>query len=178
MPTKGKSSKAALAESLIAGTKLHFANVTSLAFDSATFTPAQIETAFQTLIDLRTAVEAAQAAAATKVAAEGNQAPAVLGLMTAYVAFVRNTFAKSPDVLADFGLKPKKARAPMTAVAKAAAAAKREATRAARNTMGSQQKKTVKGTVTGVTVTPVVAAAPPVATASPAPGGGSTTHGA
>ena len=178
MPKKGKNSKAALAESLTAGTKKHFATAASLAFDSATFTPAQIETEFQRLIDLRAGVEAAQAAAATKVAAEVNQAPAILGLMTAYVAFVRNTFAKSPDVLADFGLKPKKARAPMTAVAKAAAAAKRKSTRTARKTMGSQQRKTVTGTVTGVVVTPVDAAAPPVVTASPATSGGSSTHGA
>jgi hypothetical protein len=135
-------------------------------------------TSFQTLVNLRTDVEAAQAAAATKVAAEVNQAIAIILLMTAYVAFLRTTFAKSPDVLADFGLKAKKVRAPMTVVAKAAAAAKRKSTRDARNTMGSQQKKTVKGTVTGVTVTPVVSAAPPVVTASPAPGGGSTTHGA
>jgi hypothetical protein len=42
--------------------------------------------------------------------------------------------------LADFGLNPKKARTPLTIEEKAAAAAKRKATRAARHTMGSKQK--------------------------------------
>ena len=57
-------------------------------------------------------------------------------------------------MLADFGINPK-ARAPLTVEAKAAAAAKRAATRAARHTMGSQQKKAIKGDVTGVLVTPI-----------------------
>ena len=46
--------------------------------------------------------------------------------MAAFVAFVKATFGNSPDVLADFGLKPKKATTPLTVEQKAAAAAKRE----------------------------------------------------
>jgi hypothetical protein len=65
-------------------------------------------------------------------------------------------------VLADFGIHPK-TRAPLTVEAKAAAAAKREATRTARGTKGSVQKKGIKGAVIGVTVTPITAA-PPIAT--------------
>jgi hypothetical protein len=61
-------------------------------------------------------------------------------------------------VLADFGIHPK-ARTPPTVEASLAAVAKRRATRAARRTMGSQQKKAVKGDVTGVVVTPTTAAA-------------------
>ena len=72
-------------------------------------------------------------------------------------------------MLADFGITPK-ARAPLTVEAKAAAAAKRAATRAARHTMGTQQKKGIKGDVTGVLVTPITAASPTVAApASPTP---------
>jgi len=37
------------------------------------------------------------------------------------VSFVRTTFSESPDVLADFGLEPKKASTPLTAQQKAAA---------------------------------------------------------
>ena len=64
----------------------------------------------------------------------------------------------------------------------AAANAKREATRAARGTKGTQQRKAVKGAVTGVAITPIVAAAPVVtaapATPSPASNGSATSGGA
>ena len=137
--------------------------------------------AFQLIIDLRKAVEDAKAATATKVAAEEAQIDSPYALLTAYVDFVKTTFAQSPDVLADFGLKKKASAAPATVEAKAAAIAKRESTRAKRNTMGSKQRLAVKGTVTVVVVTPNDAAKEPVVTASPAnapqgAGGGSSTH--
>ena len=87
--------------------------------------------------------------------------------LDAFVTFVKAAFGTSPDALADFGLQPKKAKAPATVTAKAAAAVKRAATRKARNTMGSQQRKLVKGDVTGVIVTPITAPAP----VTPAPNG-------
>jgi len=79
-------------------------------------------------------------------------------------------------VLADFGIQPPKVRVPLTVEAKAAAAAKRAATRAARHTMGSQQKKAVKGDVTGIVMTPITAAPPTVTTPAPAgsPSSGTT----
>jgi hypothetical protein len=84
-------------------------------------------------------------------------------------------------VLADFGLRPKKAPTPLTVEEKAAAAAKRKATRVARNTMGSQQKKAVTGTFVGVVVTPIWTAPitpAPAAPNGPTPGptGGTTPH--
>jgi hypothetical protein len=178
MSKSGKQTQAALAEQLIAGTKKHFTSATPVAFAGASFTPAQIETSFQTLIDLRTEVDTAKASAKAKVAAEKAQAPALRTFMAAFVSFVKATFGNSPDVLADFGLKPKKARAPLTVEQKAAAAAKRKATRAARKTMGSKQRKAVKGDVAGIVVTPLVAP-PPVAAApaSPSAPTGGTTAG-
>jgi hypothetical protein len=52
---------------------------------------------------------------------------------------LKAAYGSALDVLADFGLKPKKARTPATVEAKAAAVAKRTATRAARHTLGSVQ---------------------------------------
>jgi hypothetical protein len=88
-------------------------------------------------------------------------------------------FGNQPDVLADFGLVPRKAPTPLTVEQKAAAAAKRKATRAARNTMGAVQKKKVVGTVTGVTITPITAPEPiaPVTATPTAPIPGATTGG-
>jgi hypothetical protein len=82
------------------------------------------------------------------------QGPPLRSRMAAFVAFVKASFGPTPDVLADFGLKPKKAPTPLTIEQKAAAAAKRAATRAARRTMGAKQKKAVKGTITTIVSTP------------------------
>jgi hypothetical protein len=178
-----KNKSASRAEQLIAGTKQDFANVASLAFAGSTYTPAQVQTSLQTLVDLRNAVDAAKAVTATKVAAEKAQAPSLRRFMSAYVTFVKATFGDHPDVLAHFGLAPRKAATPLTVEEKAAAAAKRKATRDARHTMGPQQKRDVKGDVTGVKVTPVTATkpvatspAPAPATATPGTAGAATPH--
>src|SRR5579859_6814386 len=61
---------------------------------------------------------------------------------------------------------------PMTAEQKAAAAAKRKATRTARQTMGKNQKKTVQGSVTAkLVVTPVAPSSGAAPVASPEPVG-------
>ena len=80
--------------------------------------------------------------------------------LVAFVSFVRGTFGESPEVLADFGLLPKKVRKPLTVEQLAAAKAKRAATRKARGTTSKKQKLAVKGDVTGVVVTPITATSP------------------
>jgi hypothetical protein len=164
--TTGKSTDVALATQLVAGTKQHFSTASSLTFGNGTFTPAQVEAFLQTLIDLRTAVDDAKSATKAKIVAEAAQAPSLRSQMAAFVTYVKATFGNSPDALADFGLKPKKARAPLTIGQQAAAAAKRAATRAARHTMGSKAKQKVKGTITTI-VTPPTAPAPAPVVPSP-----------
>ena len=140
-------------------------------------------------MSLRTAVDAAKAAATAKITAEEAQAPALLSLMAALVEYVKVTFSASPDVLADFGLKPRKAATPLTAAQKATANAKRQSTRAARGITSKKAKKAVKGNVVDVTLTPVLAGppvtpaqptaptAPPVPQTGGASGGSGNTHG-
>ncbi len=175
----GKSNAVARATQLVAGTNSQFAKGTKLAFASSTFTPAQVLTQLQLLISLRAGVTDARAALAAKLAAEEAQMPALLAFMKAFVAFVKATFSNSPDVLAAFGLAPKKTTTPDVQTL-AAANAKREATREARGTKGTRQRKSVKGAVTGVVVTPIVAGPPVVAAAPAAPSNatsGSATSG-
>jgi hypothetical protein len=163
--TTVKNTVVSAAGQLIAGTKKHFASATSLAFGGGTHTLAELEASLQTLADLRTAVDDARTATQTKVAAEATQAPPLRSLMAAYVAFVKATFGSTPDALADFGLKPRKPRTPLTLEQKALAAAKGKATRAARHTMGPVQKKEVTGTITTiVSSTPATAPQPVVTT--------------
>jgi hypothetical protein len=182
---QNKGSETALATLLVAGTQKHFATVASLTFASASFTPAQVAAKLQELVTLRTDTDNARATLETKVAADTVQAPALLTFQRAYVQFVKTTFSNSPDILADFGLKAKKARTPLTVERKATAVAKNAATRSARGTKGAKQKLEVTGAVTGVVVTPVTAAKPgpaaavtsgtstpagsPVASVTPAP---------
>jgi hypothetical protein len=168
--TQGKGTAVALAEQLVAGTNKHFANLTHVAFAGGSFTPTQITEKLQALVKLRNDVDAAKALTKAKLAAEKTDMTSLRIFMDAFVTFVKAAYGTSPDVLADFGLHPK-ARTPLTVEAKAAAAAKRKATRAARHTMGAIQKKSVKGAVIGITVTPVTMAQP-IATEPSSP----TTH--
>ncbi|MBV9945446.1 MAG: hypothetical protein JOZ69_01195 [Myxococcales bacterium] len=165
--TRGKSSEVALAAQLIAGTNKHFQGTTSVVVQGSAITPSAIVERLQTLVGLRNDVDTAQATAKAKVAAEKANSPPLRAFVSAYVAYLRASFGGKPDVLADFGI-TQKARKPQTAEAKTAAAAKRKATRAARHTMGTKQKAKVKGSVTGITVTPLTAAPPTAAIVEPA----------
>ena len=133
------------------------------------YTSAQLTTALQVVVTLFTDVDAAEAAYKAALAAETAQAPPILALVQATKAYVRATVGNQQDVLVDYGMVPRKIPAPLTVAEKAAAVVKRDATRKARNTMGSKQKKAVTGATTPA-VTPTVATPvnPPVAT--PVPG--------
>ena len=172
--TRGKAVDASLAKELVAGIAKHFATTTQLSFGGQTVTTAQLTTSLEALAQLRSDVNTARAAADAKLATEQAKAPPLRALMSAFVAFVHATFT-SPDDLADFGLEARKAATPLTVQQKAAATAKREATRKARGTTGPKQKKAVKGNVTDVEITPVTAIpapASPAPVAPPAPSGG------
>jgi hypothetical protein len=158
-----KSTEAALATQLVTGTQKHFAGIATLMFASGSFTPAEVEAQLQQLATLRIGVNNAKAALQAKLATETVQAPALRTFLRGYVQFVKTTFSKSPDVLADFGLEPNKVKTPLTSEEKAAAVAKSKSTRSARGTKGTKQKLKITGDVTGVVVTPVTAAKPAAA---------------
>jgi hypothetical protein len=180
----GKQNTVARAEGLSAGTTKHYPNASDqLAFDGGKYTITQVQTNLQKVAELRTATTDAQASAKAKVAAEETLLPPLLLFMAAYAAFVKATFGTQPDVLADFGLAPKKARKPLTTAQKAAAKAKADATRLARGTKGPVAKLGTVGNVVGVTVTPITASPDPVPAAKPAasttvPGGSAPAAGA
>jgi hypothetical protein len=164
MPSKiqGKNEAVALATTIVAGIEKHLASGQTMAFAGGIFTAAQITTELDQVVALRTAVTTAQAAAKAKVEAETAQLPALRAFMSALVQCIKVAYGTQTDVLADFGIAPKKVPAPLTIEQKAAAAAKREATRVARGTKSAKAKKGIKGAVTGVVVTPIVAGAPVV----------------
>jgi len=182
MATKSntKSTDVALAEQLIAGMNKHLASTTQVLLDGGSLTPAQITAQLQEFVSLRRDVESAKALTKAKLAKEKTDKPALRSFIRAFVTFVKAAYGSRPDVLADFGMHPPKPRTPPTVEAKAAASAKRKATRAARHTMGTKQKKVVKGAVTGVIVTPITAQQPtttgPGSPSASAPGAGAAAE--
>ena len=132
--SKTKSTQAVLAASLAAGALKHFPAGISMSVGGVTLTLTQIETELTGFASLRTGVDTARAALQAKLAAEEAQATVMTAFLDAFVKIVRGSFGNQPDVLADFGLEPEKARTPLTVEQKVAAAAKRKATRAARGT--------------------------------------------
>jgi len=185
-----KASTTTTATQLIAGFQKHLANMQSITLASVAYSPAQITAALQLLVMLIASVDAAKAVVQAKLAAENAQAPALRTLMTAVVTYVKLTYSESPDVLADFGLQPKKARAVPTTEQKVVAVAKRKSTRSARGTTSKKAKLALKGNVVDVVLTPVSAplpvVAPSAASNAPAPSNGTaasapvsaTSHGA
>ena len=182
---RGLNAATARAEALSAGTAKHFPNASDqLSFDGGKHAVSEIQSNLSQVETLRTATTEAQASAQAKVAAERTALPPLLLFMSAYVAFLKAMFGNSPDVLADFGLAPRKAKRPLTTEQQAVAKAKRDATRKARNTQGPVAKLATVGNVIGVIQTPVIAQAVPVpapaaATAStPVQGGNAPAPGA
>jgi hypothetical protein len=168
--SKGKNSTALRVGQLIAGAQKRFTNgKQQITVGGASTTVSAAVNELQTFIDNRTATVAAQATAKAKVSAEKAALPALIAFINAFTATVRFLFGTQPDALADFGLAPHKERTPMTAEAKAVAAAKREATRVARGTKGPKAKSEIHGNITAqLVVTPAEPANGPQAPEAPA----------
>ncbi len=163
----GKNSRATRVGQLIAGARKRFPNgKQQLIVGGASTTVDDAVNELQSFIDHRAAVVAAQAIARAKVSAERSALPTLDAFINAFVQTVRFLFGTQPDALADFGLAPHKARAPMTAVQKAVATARRRATRTARGTKGPKARSEIHGDVTAQLV--VTPAAPAPGTAAPA----------
>jgi LPS O-antigen subunit length determinant protein (WzzB/FepE family) len=165
--TKKPTKATALAglQALIAGIQKHFPTG-SLTVGNVVFTVLALVQLLQGQVDAMTAQAAAEKTAEDALTAlralQTKNAPTLQALKDLLIA----QFGNASQTLADFGLSPRKARAPMTAAQKAAAAAKRKATRAARGTTGPKAKLAIKGTVTAPAETPP--AAPATTPAKPA----------
>jgi hypothetical protein len=159
-------------QALIAGVQKHFPTGT-FTLGNVAYTTASLVQLLQSLANAIAATNAAQTGAKEAVAAMRVAEKRVNPVILDFTHFLRTSFGTASSTLADFGLEPKKAPAPLTVEAKTAAVAKREATRAARGTTSKKQKLAVKGNVTGVVVTPVTSPAPASPVAQPASNGSS-----
>ena len=140
-------------QKLIDGFTKHNATLATLVIGGTSYKTTDVITIVQGLINSAKAVVSTRATWQTAVAADKAGRAKEKTFMSAVRQSLLVAYSGSLDVLADFGLAPHKARTAPTPEQKQAAAAKAKATRAARHTMGNKQKKTVKGDVTGITVT-------------------------
>jgi hypothetical protein len=139
---------------LIAGIGKRLQTVQSLAIAGKTLTPADLEKLFQQQIDAADAVDAAVAKLRDATQAFRGLSKALIPILGGFRSQIRNLFGDQAEALSDFGIAPVKTRAPLTVAQKAAASAKAKATRAARHTMGSKQKASIKGVVPTPAATP------------------------
>jgi hypothetical protein len=160
-----KASALASVRALLAGTQKHAPNG-SLTFGNATYTAESLIQLLQSLADAMTAHDEAQAKAKDVLAALRDVTAKVGPVLRAYRRFVVATYGTATETLADYGLKPPKAKAPRTSEQKAKAAAKLRATRKARGTTSKKQKASIHGVVTAPTET---SATPPTAPVPPKP---------
>ena len=139
---------------LITGIEKHLQTTTSLSLSGTTYATADLVKLVQGRIDSTQTVTSAKAAwhasVVANIALDKKLAPLIRGIRQ----YVISIHGDTSSVLADFGFSPPK-KAVRTPEQKAAAAAKAKATRAARHTMGKNQKKNIKGAV--VTTTPIPA---------------------
>jgi hypothetical protein len=149
---------------LIAGTQKH-PPTGSLTVDGVAYTATALVQLFQSLADALATVDAAKASWQNALTQQRTVQTQVLPVIRGYSSLLLAANGNAPATLADYGLSPRKAKTPLSTEAQAAANAKIVATRKARNTMGTQQKKLVKGTVP----TALTAPQAPPATTSPTP---------
>jgi hypothetical protein len=153
-------------QAMIAGIQKFLGQLTSVTAGSQTLTPAAIVQIFQARVQTAQAVQTARAALKAAVQANLAERANTSAFVQALRRVIVGMYQQSPDTLAVFNLTAPKV-AKKSVATKATAVAKSKATRVARNTMGSQQKKDIKGTVPEATTAPEPAA--PAATSGSAP---------
>jgi hypothetical protein len=146
----------------IAGVQKHFATTPTLVLDGTPTTPKDVIATLQAAIDAIDAAGAAEKAFHDKVAAQHAALAKGDAVLKALKALVKNQLGSAEGVMGDFGFTTPKRKTPDEAT-KAAAVAKRAATRAARaarHTMGKRQKANVKGEAKPAPATPPAATKP------------------
>jgi hypothetical protein len=126
-----------------------------------TYTPGELKAAFQAEITVLLTADAQRKTLLDTILAAKAAQKRTLNLYQLLRSSLIGQYGKTAHaVLNDFGMNAPKVPGPKRVDVKVAAQAKRQATRTARHTTGSKQKKAVKGDVTGVTMTPIVASQP------------------
>jgi hypothetical protein len=166
-----KTTRADRIRKVKAGLLKYYAS-TPLVLAGTSYSPSELQALLQTDIDANDASTQARAKWLNTVTIAKNTDSKIDPVLRAIHAQVQSQYGEAPNaetVLADFGFAPRKKTA-KTAQQKAEAAAKNQATRTARHTMGPKAKAKVHGVVT-----PPDAASPPAVSTTPGPAPSSST---
>jgi hypothetical protein len=137
----------------------HFNATATFTIDGTTYTTVQLQQLLQSRTDAAHATDAAKAKWLTASAAERDLTQKTGAVLLGLKRQIVSTYGSKSQVVADFGFTPKPRKT--TAKKTASAVDKRNATRAARHTMGSKQKAEISGESPAPALPPVVT---PVAT--------------
>jgi hypothetical protein len=168
MTTSNKRSDVIAADqAMITGINKFLTQIASLPVGGQSMTPADIVKVFQERLDTGHAVQTAEAARVAAIKADRDLRVKTTATVQSVRRIVLGMFSQAPDTLAVFGLKAPKVVKKKVDV-KAAAVAKSNATRKARNTLGKKAKLAVKGATPVGKTEPVQAPATPAVPATPA----------
>ena len=154
MTARSRQTTVAECQALINGFTKHPAT-TPLTLASQTYTISQIAAVLQSLVSSGTSVLTTRTAWHDAVLDNRKVGAQYASFMTDLRAILEAMYSNSSSTLADFGMTPRKARAPLSTEALVARAAKAKATRTARGTTGKKAKAAIHGNVSGVVITPV-----------------------
>ncbi len=167
MSTPNRPLTQALDGQIIVGIQKDLHAVTSMAFGGQTYTPTSLVAFFQSRIDAANAVVTARAQWQDAVQKYKLIHATGQVVTRGLKQYVMGTYGETSPVIADFGFTPPK-RVSQTPEQKAAAVAKRAATRQARHTVGKKVKLAIKGTVAPAPTNPAAPANPVAAAVPPA----------
>jgi hypothetical protein len=157
------------------GVDKHLSGVAQLTLLAVTHTPASLKAVFQADIDATNATEAGHTQWRQRVADQKAVRAKTRATRKALKAYLLGVFGPTAvAVLEDFGFSAPKTPGKKTVAAKSAGIVKAAATRVARHTMGTKQRKTVHGAAPAPAPSPTPAGTTPTAT-TPAPTPPATT---
>jgi hypothetical protein len=147
-PKKSRSAETHADLLLMEGLAKHEAALPSMVIGGKLRSSKDIATIVKTRVDASRAAVSNRAAWLASIQTEDETRVQTAALVSGLRKCVLVAFADQVDVLADFGLTPRKERVD-TPEAKRVATERAKATRAARHTMGPKQKAAIKGEATG-----------------------------
>ncbi len=177
-PKANRPSEVTALQKMSDGLTKHASTIPQLVIGAVSMTPADVSTKLESRIAVAQAVDSTRATWRNAVAVDDTATEQLKPFLSGLRQTLLAAFSGQVDVLADFGLTPRK-KAVLTTTERAAAALKAKATRAARGTLGKNQKAdiTTNVKVNAATVTPMVTVPAPApeapattsTTAAPAP---------
>jgi hypothetical protein len=163
---------------VIAGIQKRLENDPPIVLAGVSYTAASMTALYQSQLNAITAVATATAQRTSAIQAYKALTATVDTVTPGLRDYLRQTYNNAPEVLADFGMTPKKAAAKRDPVTNVVAAARNAATRKARHTEGPKAKLETKAVVSTADIASQVAArispsAPEAGSTPSAAGGGS-----